>query len=432
LTIAGFASILHLMKHIQLTPKVALFLDQKEDRESTKIELWYSHGGSWFESLGDRGRRHLLEHCLVARTSTLSDLEFKEYCFEYGIQYNAYTSPSVINLNGKSHKEDAKRMITLFAELFFAPTWDQEILSKETEIVLREIADRQGDTEYQLWQEIAAKTFTEDSIERHEVLGDETCVKTTTLEDCKRMYQQMVDESMLFITVSGGGINEAEIIDILAPYLSQLNITHKPLPHVFPNTMSVSHFVPITHSLAHKEASISLTIPCSVTWIDRPFRSLFSELFLGWNGSGLYDYLRDELELIYGYNFSFDEPGQSLRIDLNCEVVHVTKILDAVHTYFSDFTLRFNQHKFSLIKMNASKKFLQARDGLGFDSNFVINNILSYNTEETSEEYITRLKLVTDLSLQDFFEGIYKEWKNSTAVVTSREEGVTTLTYDFE
>jgi predicted Zn-dependent peptidase len=415
----------------RLGDKVLLCVDPKDDRETTKLEMWYSHGGSWFEKPEDRGRQHLLEHCLVARTKQLNDLEFKEYCFEHGISYNAYTSPSVVDLSGKSHKTDFPRMLKLFLELFFDPTFDEAILQKEREIVLREIADRQGDPEYQLWQDIAAKTYAADSIENHEVLGDPEAVRTTTLNDLKRLYATMLQNSYCIISLAGGGLNESELLAAIEPYSTQLTGGYLPLPHKFGNDLICKNIAPLYHQLAHKEAGVSVIIPSPVNWDNRPARSVFAELFLGWNGTGLYDYLRDELGLIYGYNFSFDEPGQALKLDLNGELALVPKILDGIKAYFVSFEEKFLESKFNILKANTAKKYLQARDNLGFDANSLISNLFSYNKMETSDEYVKRIEQVSVQSIRDIFESIHAVWSKSTIIVTSRDESVKALTYEL-
>ena len=418
------------MQSLQLTPKLLILLDEK-DRQSTKVEFWYTHGGSWYEQGSDHGRRHLLEHALVSRTKELDDNQFKEYCFEQNFRTNAYTSAGVINLNGSSHKNDALKLVELFAELYFKPTFSEATLVKEREIVLREIADRQGDPEYQLWQDIGAKIYTEGSLDRHETLGTSEEVGATTLEDFERIYHQILNDSTLVISVAGGGITMGQIKQIITPYTTTLLTDSKPLPHDYTTTLSVKNFQTFYHPLAHQAAAVNLILPFVVDFQSRATRSVFAELFLGYNGSGLYDYLRDELGLIYGYSSSFDLPSQSLQLELNSEIELVPKILEGIHTYFQDFELRFDQKKFEVLKRNTLKKFEQARDSLGFDNNFAIENLLAYNQVESIEEYINKLNMVSELDVQNLYETVYKNWPNTTAIVTSRKQEVTQIQYAF-
>lgn len=418
------------MRQIKLSSNTLLLLDLKPDRETAKMELWYSHGGSWYEPEFDRGRRHLLEHCLVSRTKDLNETQFREYCFAHNIQYNAFTSPSVINLSAKSHRDDVLIMARTMAELYFAPTFTEDVLNSEREIVLRELADRTGDPDYTLWKDITAQIFTHDSLEAHEVLGEEEAVASTQLTDFHRMYDQIRQDSTTLISISGGGISEESILNELQKYTIPDHQV-KDLPHTFRNKLAVTGFQPIHHSLAHQAATISLIIPMHVTFANRPLRGIFSELFLGWNGSGLYDYLRDERGLVYGYNFAFDEPGQFLRFDLNCELRLVTVILDAIYEYFNDFNKCFREEKFDVLKKVTLKKFQQNRDSIGFDPNFLVNNILYYNEYENSFQYEERIKATTVKEIEAMYNSIRSSWLQSTAIVTSRDEGVKSLSYEF-
>lgn len=419
------------MKIISVHPKVLLFLDSKPDRNTAKAEFWYSHGGSWFESSSDRGRMHLMEHCLVARTKDMDENEFKEYCFEHNIQYNAYTSPSVINLNVKSHKDDIYTSMKLFLELFFTPTFTPAVLEREKEIVLREITDRKGDPEYQLWQDVMTEIYTPESYEQHEVLGESDVVASTKIEDFDRLFRSMIDNSVCIITVSGSGFEEDSILKLLEPYTSSLSDKHLPFPHDFKNTFQVNHLHTIKNTLGHKEAALTINIPMPINHDNRPVRGVFSELFLGWNGTGLYDYLRDELGLIYGYSFYYDEPGQVLKIEMNCEIARVPLILDGVYKYFSDFTAKFSQEKFTLLLKTIIKKFEQSRDNLGFDAGFVINNLLNYNTMEKSEEYVERMQNITAEMVKEIHALVLANWNETVVTVVSRDETVKKLTYQF-
>jgi predicted Zn-dependent peptidase len=107
------------MEYQQLGNKIHLIL-QPAERNEVNLEFTYSSGGSWFEQPGDRGRRHLLEHCLISSTEDMNFTQLKDYCFAQEISLNAYTDRLTMTIVAAGHKEDCGKILDLLLKFFFA------------------------------------------------------------------------------------------------------------------------------------------------------------------------------------------------------------------------------------------------------------------------------------------------------------------------
>ena len=72
------------MPYIKLSPNIHI-ISQPLDRKKFQIEATYMVGGSLLEEDRDRGRTHLLEHCIVSRTKNMDFESFNQYQFENNI-----------------------------------------------------------------------------------------------------------------------------------------------------------------------------------------------------------------------------------------------------------------------------------------------------------------------------------------------------------
>ena len=201
------------MIYQKLSPQIHLVC-QPLDRFRVEIEIILHAGGSIFEMDENRGKKHLLEHCIASRTKEMDFQALKDFQFSQNLILNAYTGPMTMGLTATSHKNDFEKALKLLWEMATDPTFDQSILEREKEIVLREISERRGDPAYELYYHIQNQIFEEGSLDTHEVLGESEKVAKTTLEDFKKLHTQNLQDSHIIIQISGGGIDLAKIKQI--------------------------------------------------------------------------------------------------------------------------------------------------------------------------------------------------------------------------
>jgi len=201
------------MIYKQLSPQIHLIC-QPLKRFKVEIEIVLHAAGSIFENEEDRGKKHLLEHCIASRTQELDFQSLKDFQFSQNLLLNAYTGPQTMGLTAVSHRDDFEKSLKLLWEMATKPTFDQTILEREKEIVLREISERRGDPNYELHYFVQSQIFSKDSIENHQVLGDGEKVAQTSLKDFVKLHAQNLNDSQIIIQISGGGIDIAKVEEI--------------------------------------------------------------------------------------------------------------------------------------------------------------------------------------------------------------------------
>lgn len=208
--------------YLQISPFLHLVISLA-DRQKVNLEVLFNTGGSLFENPEDRGRMHLLEHCICGRTRDMDFWQLKDFAFRNNIIFNAYTTPTSMAVNAMDHISDFESILKILLEMAFSPTFEESILEREKDIVLREINERRGDPNYQLHFEVMEQIFTKDSLENHQVLGNSEVVTETTLQDMKRLYGEMLGRSIAIIELSGGGFDKKSCLQYIYEFFKDID-----------------------------------------------------------------------------------------------------------------------------------------------------------------------------------------------------------------
>jgi predicted Zn-dependent peptidase len=415
------------MSYHKLAENIHLIYSKK-DRKSLELELIYTTGGSYFEKPKDAGKKHLLEHCIVSRTKDLDFKEFLNYQFSENIHFNAYTGALQMGLEVSGHCSDFTKMFDLLLEVAFVPTFSQEILDQEKEIVLKEISERRGDPNYKLNQHYADEIFTPDSYTRHETLGDSEMVRETTLEDFKNLMTENLKSSQIVILAKGGGID----IDYITQKVNQLlaekdkNITDfletekKPINYQITNEFQDFKTKIITHELAHEHIDLNFYIPCPVNFENQTAIKFFEELYLKFYGGKIYDKLRNELGLIYSMYGSFYQMLQVLHINLTCEIGDVDTITNEINKIFSGFEDNFEEQKFLDLHNVLKKRFEIIYDNPSSHVNYTVNTLINYNKLQQVENFLEDLQKTKIEDIKSLYLEIQKGWTKKRTVIMSK------------
>ena len=401
-------------------------------RKQTVLEFIYTSGGSWFENDLDRGKKHLLEHCIVSRTKDLDFQGFTDYQFAQNIAVNAYTGPLTMGLTFQGHRDDSVKMLDLMMEVAFNPTFDANILKQEKEIVLREISERRGEPSYRLHFSNMNKIYQKNSYETHEVLGESKLVEQTTLEDFNQLMVENLTKSHLIINLAGGfdaveiefRINE---ILVANKTLEKINPSLKDNINYHPGTkFNEFSFLPIVDELAHQHGEVSVFIPCKIDFENRPILAVFEELFLKYHGV-LYDKLRNKLGLVYSMNSSFEISSQMLNINFATEIGNIEKCLEIVTETFCDFEKTFKPKKLEELKNVLVKKMEIGSDALTANLYFCQNSLMDYGIFEDYAGFLNRLENVNSEDVKSLYNLITEGLATKKVVIVSKDKAIEEL-----
>jgi mitochondrial-processing peptidase subunit beta len=398
------------------------------DRKQVDIEIILSAGGSFYESQEDRGRMHLMEHCIASRTKLMDLNEFKNWQFRENIMINAYTSPTLLAVNSTSHREQFQSALTTCCEMMFEPTFDQAVLDQEKEVVLREITERSGDPEYIVYFYTMDSIFEPNSLDTHQTLGNSDCVAKTTVDDLVRLHQKALSTSQIVINVTGGGLNLDLIQKTIEEYL-KLNLPafaskeRKVLDYQPENKLLEFNYKPIVHEQAHTQSNLTIFIPCKVNFENWSSLRLFEELFLKYYGR-LYDTLRDKKGYVYGLYSSFRSDIQALEINMSCEIDYIQPIIEETKRVFSNFETNFDSKK-----LQELKKVLRLKVDLSSDSPTSINrfsnlNMFTFGNFQSYEDYEKVLNQVSDQDIQTIYNQIQTGLESMQVVAVSKDSKI--------
>jgi predicted Zn-dependent peptidase len=423
------------MPYTQITPFIHLITNPC-DRKKLQIEVVMTSAGSIHEQPNDRGKKHLMEHCIATRSSKMEMQEFKDWQSRENIMINAYTSPMRLAVNASTHFSKFDPTMDICLEMIFAPTFDQPVLDQEKEIVLREISQRSGEPEYITYYYTMDSIFTENSLMRHRTLGDSAMVAQTTVEDLQRLHKQNLENSHIIIKASGGGISEKYIIDKVNRWLEQkqvgtivdiLNTETKLAVDFYPeNSLKEFQYMPVVHELAHTHCDLTVFIPCTVDVTNKAARKIFDELYLQFFGK-LYHRLRDEKGYIYSMYSEFSDDLQNLEINLSCEVVYIQNILDEIKDIFGDFDKYYDDKKFNEFKDSVKIKLDIANDNLSALPSFVQKNLTDYGVVMTFEDYERQLDDVTTEDIKSIYESLKSNMDKAQIVAVSKDGNIESL-----
>ena len=377
-----------------------------------------------------------MEHCVVARTHDLNFNQLKDYAFKNNLSLNAFTSSLDMGFDGVSHHSDFGIMLDTLLETSLNPNFVEEDLIREREIVLREISERRGDPNYKLYYEVNAQVFTPESIANHQVLGDEKIVAHTNLDNFFDLYSQATKQSHLVIKATGGGINEDEILSKIQNYLQKDELQwiqnlkkedgKKAIDFSPKNVLQNFHFKTYQSEIAHKHADVTIFLDCPINFESRTLLPYLTNLYFRYGGI-LYNKLRDELGLVYGFSSHFNEDINKIELELSCELKYVNTILDETLGVFQNFSKYFKTQKFDEFKAILSKRQDLASDTIGAEINYTYKTLRDYGKLETYQEFSKKISTVVEADFEKFYQQISTGLSNMQVMVVSQNKKVLDL-----
>ena len=125
--------------------------------ESVSLGFWV-RSGSASEKKEENGISHFIEHMVFKGTKTRTSRQISEEIENVGGQNNAYTSREITSFYARVLKDDIKVAFDLISDLILNPTFPEDEMKKEKEVVIQEIKqnkDIPDDLIFDFFQECA-------------------------------------------------------------------------------------------------------------------------------------------------------------------------------------------------------------------------------------------------------------------------------------
>lgn len=271
----------------------------KEDKSHPVVSLQYWVGtgamneGHWQGS----GLSHLLEHLVFKGTENYSGQDLARKVQERGGHWNAYTSVNrtVYYIDGPA--ESWQIFLNLLTELVFCPTFPEEEVEREKEVVRREMAMYADDPDSVAYQ-LLMQTLYLKHPRRWPVLGEPASFDCLTRQDVLDYHASRYVPNNVVLSIAGD-VDAAEILshlellveDFKARPLNRELIPHE--PHQFGSRTVRKEF-----AVPYSKLNLAWRLPCS-GHPDTPALSALSSILGGGRSARFYEKFHDRLGLVY-------------------------------------------------------------------------------------------------------------------------------------
>lgn len=179
---------------------------------SASVGIW-APAGSVYESLGEMGVSHLLEHMVFKGTTRRSARELVLALERVGGSLDAYTTREHTGFQAKVRGEDLGLALDVLSDLILNPLLRAEDLELEREVVLEEISTVE-DTPDDLVFDLHGEALWGDHPYAYSILGTRETVSRLTIEDLRRVHERAYLGSELVLAVAGE-VDHDEVVEMV-------------------------------------------------------------------------------------------------------------------------------------------------------------------------------------------------------------------------
>lgn len=276
---------------------LTVLIKEEKSHPVVSLQYWVGTGsmneGHWQGS----GLSHLLEHLVFKGTENYSGQDLARKVQERGGHWNAYTSVNrtVYYIDGPA--ESWQVFLNLLTELVFCPTFPEEELEREKEVVRREMAMYADDPDSVAYQ-LLMQTLYLKHPRRWPVLGEPASFDCLTRQDVLDYHASRYVPNNVVLSIAGD-VDAAEILshlellveDFKARPLNRELIPHE--PHQFGSRTVRKEF-----AVPYSKLNLAWRLPCS-GHPDTPALSALSSILGGGRSARFYEKFHDRLGLVY-------------------------------------------------------------------------------------------------------------------------------------
>ena len=276
---------------------LTILVREEKAHPVASFQFWVGTGSVHEDRWLGSGLSHLLEHMVFKGTRSHSGPELAKSVQERGGLWNAYTSTSrtVYYIDGPS--SSWSEFLGFLTELVFFPTFPEEELEKEKEVIRREMAMYDDDPDAVAYN-LAISTLYKKHPRRWPVLGERICFDKLRQSDMTAYHAARYVTNNVFVVVTGD-INTADIVAKLGELTHELD-SQRIAPVALPKE---------PHQWGKRTARLEFAVPyskLSLVWrmpsrthADSPALTLLARILGGGRSAWLYREFHDETGIAY-------------------------------------------------------------------------------------------------------------------------------------
>ena len=187
--------------------------------ETVSLGIWVNTGSA-YEPAELNGISHFVEHMVFKGTKSRSAIEISEEIENVGGQNNAYTSREFTSFYAKMLKNDAELAMDVLAEMMTCPSFADEELVKEREVVVQEIKQTADDPSDIIFDYMQAQAFAGQAMGRA-ILGTPELVRSFGAKElCGYMKTNYAANNMVVCAV--GNIKHADFVRMVESRMASI------------------------------------------------------------------------------------------------------------------------------------------------------------------------------------------------------------------
>ncbi|MFT4079850.1 M16 family metallopeptidase [Rhodomicrobium lacus] len=191
----------------QLANGMRIVTDRMPGLETATVGVFVT-AGARSETDNEHGVAHFLEHMAFKGTPTRSPIEIAEEIEGAGGALNAVTSSEATNYYARVLKSDVELGLNLIGDLLLNPSFSDEEMDREREVILQEIAATQDSPDDIVFDLALDEAYPNQTLGRS-ILGTERTISRHSAADLRRFRNENYSASRMILSAAGAVDHDA-------------------------------------------------------------------------------------------------------------------------------------------------------------------------------------------------------------------------------
>ncbi len=283
------------------------------------VQVWVKTGSIHEGALLGAGLSHYLEHMLFKGTTRRAGRDISTTVQAHGGNINAYTTFDRTVYYIDLPSEHLGVAVDILADAVLHSTLPADEVTREKDVILREIAMGQDDPDSRLGKTLFETAFREHPY-RHPIIGHRDVFSAVTREDLLAYYQARYVPNNLVVVVAG------DVDPAAVRALVEKHFCDAPRGRLAPVVVSAEP-VQLAPRIMHGYEDVELTRAClawqipGLTHADAPALDLLATLLGQGDSSVLWEAVREKKRLVHSIDAHCWNPGNAglFYISFTCE-----------------------------------------------------------------------------------------------------------------
>ncbi|KAM7280788.1 hypothetical protein ACFE04_007922 [Oxalis oulophora] len=188
--------------------------------KTATVGVWID-AGSRFETDETNGTAHFLEHMIFKGTEKRTAQQLEEEIENMGGHLNAYTSREQTTYYAKVMDKDVNNALDILADILQNSKFDDDRISRERDVILREMEEVEGQTEEVIFDHLHATAFQYTPLGRT-ILGPAQNIKTITKDHLQNYIRTHYTAPRMVIAASGA-VKHEEVVEQVKKLFTKLS-----------------------------------------------------------------------------------------------------------------------------------------------------------------------------------------------------------------